>query len=170
MEVPKLYRISAEVERDQKSRFRVFSKSQGRTMRAQLTHMVGQAIVGVELPEVVAPESSSDALDRNYLQLFGKPRPKGADEEGVEPPLPPIPEEADLVDDATKDWRDYIRCWKVGMGNIYEYWIRMGCSNREAQSRTDSDPRMSYNIGDWEVPEVRPEWEVDRRAARGLTR
>jgi hypothetical protein len=55
MEVPKLYRISAEVERDQKSRFRVFSKRQGRTMRAQLTHMVGQAIVGVELPEVVAP-------------------------------------------------------------------------------------------------------------------
>lgn len=53
MEVPKLYRISAEVERDQRERFRAFSKTQGRTMRAQLTHMVGEAIVGVELPKVV---------------------------------------------------------------------------------------------------------------------
>lgn len=51
MDVPKLYRISAEVERDQRARFRVFSKSQGRTMRAQLTYMVGQAIAGVELPK-----------------------------------------------------------------------------------------------------------------------
>lgn len=51
MEVPKLYRISAEVERDQRERFRAFSKTQGRTMRAQLTHMVGEAIVGVELPK-----------------------------------------------------------------------------------------------------------------------
>jgi hypothetical protein len=47
MEVPKLYRISAEVERDQKARFRVLSKKFGRTMRAQLTYMVAEAIVGV---------------------------------------------------------------------------------------------------------------------------
>src|ERR1700749_782486 len=51
MEVPKLYRISAEVERDQRERFRVFSRKQGRTMRAQLTYMVGDAIAGVELPK-----------------------------------------------------------------------------------------------------------------------
>lgn len=85
MDVPKLYRISAEVEHDQKARFRVFSKSQGRTMRAQLSYMVSQAIAGVELPkEEVAPAKATVAreltederIDRIYLQSFGIARPK----------------------------------------------------------------------------------------------
>jgi hypothetical protein len=85
MDVPKLYRISAEVERDQRVRFRVFSKSQGRTMRAQLTYMVSQAIAGVELPKeqalpakaaVARALTEEERIDQVYLQSFGVPRPK----------------------------------------------------------------------------------------------
>lgn len=83
MEVPKLYRISAEVERDQKARFRVLSKKFGRTMRAQLTYMVSEAIAEVELPKdeasprvgYVAPVQryTAEAAQQKFMGLLWEP-------------------------------------------------------------------------------------------------